>query len=388
MASTINASTSPAAIVQTADGTANLNLQSNGTTIAALTSTGMAVTGTLSASGEATISGLTVGKGGGALATNTAAGYQAVLGTNSGYGYVTGLGYLAATTNTTGYYNTAVGGQALQLNSTGIENTAVGLNALNQTTASNNTAVGSQALTANTSGGGNTGIGTKALYANTTASNNTAVGYQAGYTGTTSRDNVLLGYQSGYAITTGYENVYIGRGAGNDVNPTTTGYRNILIGTYPSPSSVSSNNELVMGWNVVGKGSNTGYIAQGSGGVYQGNNSATWSITSDARLKKNIVDNTTGLSAITQIQVRNFEYRLPEEITELQPSDAIIKEGIQLGVIAQELQQTLPDCIKEESTGVLSVQTDNLTWYLVNAVKEQQALITSLTARITALEGA
>ena len=57
MASTINASTSPAAIVQTADGTANLNLQSNGTTIAAITSTGMAVTGTLSASGVITATG-------------------------------------------------------------------------------------------------------------------------------------------------------------------------------------------------------------------------------------------------------------------------------------------------------------------------------------------
>lgn len=57
MASSINASTSPAAIVQTADGTANLNLQSNGTTIAALTSTGMAVTGTLSASGVITATG-------------------------------------------------------------------------------------------------------------------------------------------------------------------------------------------------------------------------------------------------------------------------------------------------------------------------------------------
>ena len=57
MASTINASTSPAAIVQTADGTANLSLQSNGTTIAALTSTGMAVTGTISASGVITATG-------------------------------------------------------------------------------------------------------------------------------------------------------------------------------------------------------------------------------------------------------------------------------------------------------------------------------------------
>ena len=44
MASSINASTS-AGVVTTADTTGNLSLQSNGTTIAALTSTGLAVTG-------------------------------------------------------------------------------------------------------------------------------------------------------------------------------------------------------------------------------------------------------------------------------------------------------------------------------------------------------
>jgi hypothetical protein len=51
MASTINASTSPAAIIQTADGTANLNLQSNGSTVLALTASGVTVTGTLNVSG-------------------------------------------------------------------------------------------------------------------------------------------------------------------------------------------------------------------------------------------------------------------------------------------------------------------------------------------------
>jgi len=52
----INASTSGAGgVITTADATGNLNLQSAGTTVAALTSTGMAVTGTLSASGQATI---------------------------------------------------------------------------------------------------------------------------------------------------------------------------------------------------------------------------------------------------------------------------------------------------------------------------------------------
>jgi len=55
MAASINASTS-AGVVTTADTTGNLNLQSNGTTIVALTSTGAAVTGTQSVSGAATLS--------------------------------------------------------------------------------------------------------------------------------------------------------------------------------------------------------------------------------------------------------------------------------------------------------------------------------------------
>ena len=50
MASSINASLT-AGIVQTADTSGNLNLQSGGTTIVAITSSGAAITGALSASG-------------------------------------------------------------------------------------------------------------------------------------------------------------------------------------------------------------------------------------------------------------------------------------------------------------------------------------------------
>ena len=78
--------------------------------------------------------------------------------------------------------------------------------------------------------------------------------------------------------------------------------------------------------------------------------------------------------------MRNFEYRLPEEVdAELKPTDAIQKEGVQLGVIAQELQAVLPDCVKTESTGVMSVNSDALMWHMINAIKE-------LSAKITALE--
>jgi hypothetical protein len=87
------------------------------------------------------------------------------------------------------------------------------------------------------------------------------------------------------------------------------------------------------------------------------------------------------LDIINQIQVRNFEYRLPEEVTDVPQDQAIAKTGIQLGVIAQELQQILPDCVHTESTGVMSVDTDNLIWYLVNSIKE-------LKAEIDALKGA
>lgn len=60
MASSINASTSGAGgVITTADNTGILNIQSAGTTVAAVSSTGLAVTGTLSATGGVTATSLT-----------------------------------------------------------------------------------------------------------------------------------------------------------------------------------------------------------------------------------------------------------------------------------------------------------------------------------------
>jgi hypothetical protein len=188
----------------------------------------------------------------------------------------------------------------------------------------------------------------------------------------TDSQNVAVGWAAFNNLTTGTYNTAIGF----YIAPTlTTGSSNTYVGPQVAASSASVASELVVTANTAttGKGSSTGFINPGGGGVYQGNNSATWSITSDQRLKKNIVDNTIGLDVITQIRVRNFEYRLPEEVTELEAHCAIKKEGVQLGAIAQELQAILPDCVKQETTGVMSVNADNLTWYLVNAIKELKA---------------
>jgi len=222
----------------------------------------------------------------------------------------------------------------------------------------------------NTTGSSNTALGNSALEHNTTASNNTAVGYQALYANTTGIGNTVLGNGAADTLTTGSYNVYIGHTS--------------------RPSAVGVNTEMVIatGTNYTGKGTNTGFIQPNTGGVYQGNNSSTWSTTSDRRLKKNIVDSTVGLSELKQLQIRNFEYRTVDEITELASTDVIEKTGVQVGVIAQELQSVLPNCVKEESTGVLSVDPDNLTWHLIKAVQELAATNDALTARITALENA
>jgi hypothetical protein len=71
---------------------------------------------------------------------------------------------------------------------------------------------------------------------------------------------------------------------------------------------------------------------------------------------------------------------------ELKKHSAIDKQGVQVGVIAQEIEQILPDVVKEESTGVKSVNPDNITWYLVNAIKELKSQNEDLKSRIETLE--
>jgi len=122
--------------------------------------------------------------------------------------------------------------------------------------------------------------------------------------------------------------------------------------------------------------------------MYNGQNSTVWVATSDRRIKKNITDNTNGLDIINQIRVRNFEYRTLDEIVDFDnPKAAVVEqEGIQLGAIAQELEEFLPEVITTEDTGVKALNADNLTWYLVNAVKELSTKNDALEARLEALE--
>jgi len=153
----------------------------------------------------ATIQGLTVGLGGGAVSTNTVVGLSALSGANTG-GYNVAIGNGALSANTSGVQNTAVGSQAGLAITTGSNNVAIGRVSMyaNTVTGSDNSALGVGSLYNLTSGASNTAIGGAALFSNNSASNNTAVGYQAGYTNQTGAQNVFVGRVAGYFSTTSY----------------------------------------------------------------------------------------------------------------------------------------------------------------------------------------
>jgi hypothetical protein len=216
---------------------------------------------TVTTTNDASISGLTVGKGGGAVATNNALGTSALAANTSG-SQNTAVGYNAGTSNTTGAYNlfagvnagqqlvsgsfntalgngslngasgsgnyntsvgnsslasnttaslnTASGYQSMYTNTTGQYNAAYGANSLRTNNADANTAMGSSSMYSNTTGSGSVGIGTSALYANTTGANNVALGYAALGANTTASNNTAVGYQAMYSNATGTLNTAIG----------------------------------------------------------------------------------------------------------------------------------------------------------------------------------
>jgi hypothetical protein len=190
----------------------------------------------------ASIQGLTVGRGAGAVATNTAVGASALAANTTGI-QKTAVGASAAALST-GNQVTAVGASALTALTTGVENVAVGVfSGGAMTTGGYNVAVGDDALRFTTTGLYNVAMGYAALFANTTASNNTAVGYQAGYANTTGTGSTFVGRQAGLSCTVALGNTYIGDEAGG----LTTGSYNTFVGNDSGYSITSGQKNTIIG---------------------------------------------------------------------------------------------------------------------------------------------
>lgn len=144
--------------------------------------------------------------------------------------------------------------------------------------------------------------------------------------------------------------------------------------------SASANATSTLNVYSTGAGAYRFYVGMG-GTIYA--TSTTITAISDQRLKENIQDIDVGLNAVMALKPRKFDWK------EGKGKD---KKGDR-GWIAQEFEQVFPDMIDtwrdpapEGEEPYKAVNAD-LIPVLVKAIQEQQALITSLTARVAALEG-
>jgi hypothetical protein len=56
-----------------------------------------------------------------------------------------------------------------------------------------------------------------------------------------------------------------------------------------------------------------------------------------------------------------------------------------VGLVAQEVQKVIPEAVTENSQGYLLVNNDPILWTMLNAIKEQQALINKQQRQIKQL---
>jgi hypothetical protein len=109
--------------------------------------------------------------------------------------------------------------------------------------------------------------------------------------------------------------------------------------------------------------------------------STSYTTTSDYRLKEDVQPMTGALAKVAALKPVTYKWKVDGEDSE--------------GFIAHELQEVCPSAVTGEKDAVdaegnpryQGIDTSFLVATLTAAIQEQQALITSLTARVVALEG-
>ena len=236
------------------------------------------------------VNGITVGRGNGNLASNTATGKDALLSNNTIGANNTAMGNQALYSNTFGSQNTAIGSGSLNSNINGIQNTAVGILSLEKNVGvSYNTAVGAEALRFTVDGESNTATGASALRANISGSYNSAFGRNALSKSTANYNNAAFGAEAlsdnlangntaygAYALqrnTTGYSNTAVGIGA---MKFHTTGNDNVAIGVnaglFASNQTTGSNNTAVGAFAEYGAANLSNATVIGSGAIVSTSN--------------------------------------------------------------------------------------------------------------------
>jgi hypothetical protein len=102
--------------------------------------------------------------------------------------------------------------------------------------------------------------------------------------------------------------------------------------------------------------------------------------TSDGRLKKNIMPITSALSKVLSLEGVTYDWRR-EEFPERN-----FLAGKQYGLIAQELEKIIPELVDTDEEGWKSIEYSHLVPVLIEAIKEQQAIIANQQLELTSLK--
>ena len=283
-----------------------------------------------------------------------------------------------------GNFNTVVGDQAGTAITTGDSNVIVGMVAGDALTeASDNVAIGQGALTDDTKGSKSVAIGRQALtaqnFTSATATHNTAVGHNAGVAVTTGVSNTLIAALAGNALTSGSNNMFLGKDSGRSGSPG----GNITTGS----------NEIVLG----------------DENISAANIQVDWTVASDARDKTDFTALDLGLDFVKALAPVTYKWDKRSKYGDktaddydlnAQTPDGTHKEDwLDIGFKAQEVEalEIAAGYNKSNKTNLVSshtgdgkqmgLQYSKFVPILVKAMQEQNALIESLTARITTLEG-
>ena len=128
--------------------------------------------------------------------------------------------------------------------------------------------------------------------------------------------------------------------------------------------------------------SNNGFLrltnnAQSSNPTYAAlDNGGNWSSSSDRRLKENIITGKNFLKQVVELRPVYYNFK------------SLPKEDVDLGFIAQEVQEILPELVTGEETEeeFLSLNYDRFGVVAIGAIQEQQEIIEAQNKRIENLE--
>ena len=123
-----------------------------------------------------------------------------------------------------------------------------------------------------------------------------------------------------------------------------------------------------------------GTAASGTAGEIRATDNITGYYSSDSRLKENIVNIDGALEKVSMLKGVTFDW-CEDYIKERGGEDGYFIKKHDTGLIAQDVQQVLPEIVRKKKDGYLGVQYDKMVGLLVEAIKELRTEINELKSK-------